>query len=118
MSGFSDIVRLRRIEKEVNELGFVLANPKNGYYQNQWGDAVALVPKDANSLPVYSRDAEVFVGTLEQLNIWLSGVEWARQYDMLIKLSNDKKRTRKEQDVRNQQMVAMLKNEPIERRKK
>lgn len=117
MSGYQDILRLRRIEKEVNELGFILAHPKNGYYQNNWGDVVALVPKNQNSLPVYSRDAEVFVGTLEQLSCWLQGVEWARQYDMLLKVSDDKKRARKEQDVLNKQLVARLKDEEIKLRK-
>jgi hypothetical protein len=118
MSGYSDIVRMRRLEKEANELGFMLANPKNGYYQNSWGDVVALIPKDQDSVPIYSREAEVFMGTLEQLDIWLRGVEWARQYDNLLRVSDDKKRSRKEQDLRNKQMVARLKDEEIELRKK
>ena len=118
MTGFSDILKMRRLEKEANELGFMLANPKNGYYQNSWGDVVALVPKDKDSVPIYSRDAEVFQGTLEELNVWLRGVEWARGYDMLLKVSDDKKRSRKEQDLRNKQMVARLKDEEIELRKK
>lgn len=118
MSGYHDILKLRRLEKEANELGFMFANPKNGHYYNFPGDSVSLVPKDQNSVPVYSRDAEVFVGSLEQLDVWLRGVEWARQYDMLLKVSDDKKRTRKEQDMLNQQLVARLKNEEIPRRKK
>lgn len=118
MSGYQDVVRLRRLEKEANELGFMFANPKNGFYHNYPGDAVALVPKDANSVPIYSRDAEVFIGSLEELNVWLRGVEWARQYDMLLKVSDDKKRGRKEQDMLNQQLVQRLKNEEILLRKK
>lgn len=117
MTGYSDILRMRRLEREVNELGFMLSHPKNGYYQNQWGDVVTLVPKDENSLPVYSRDAEVFTGTLEQLQVWLQGVEWSRQYDMLLKVSDDKKRARKEQDMLNKQLVARLKDEEIPLRK-
>ena len=36
-------------------------------------------------MPIYSRDAEVFCGTLEQLDVWLRGVEWARNYDYLLR---------------------------------
>ena len=75
------------------------------------GDTVALKPKDADSLPIYSRDAEVFVGSLTDLQYWLRGVEWAREYDRMIKISDDKKRVRKEQDERNRQMVKLLKSE-------
>jgi hypothetical protein len=113
-----DIQKMRRLEKDVGELGFMFANPKNGYYHSQLGDVVALIPKDKDSVPVYARDAEVFVGSLEELNIWLRGVEWARQYDMLLKVSDDKKRGRKEQDERNKQMVQRLKDETLTLRKK
>ena len=118
MSGYSDILKMRRIEKEVDELGFMFCHPRNGAYHHSFGDTVALKPKDEFSVPIYSRDAEVFVGTLEQLEVWLRGVEWARQYDNLLRVSDDKKRKRKEQDERNRQLVQRLKNEEIVRRTK
>lgn len=79
-------------------------------------DMVAIRPKDQNSLPIYRRDAELFVGTLEQLEVWLRGVEWARQYDTMLKVSDDKKRKRKEQDELNRQLVLRLKDEFKERK--
>lgn len=115
MTGFYDVLKLRRIEKELDELGFMLCSPKQGWNADDQ-NVVGIKPKDDNSLPVYSRDAQVFQGTVEQLEVWLRGVEWARQYDMLLKVSDEKKRERKEQDLRNKHMVAMLKNEEIERR--
>lgn len=118
MSGYGDIQKIRRLEKEVNELGFMFANPKNGFYHTQFGDVVALIPKDKDSVPIYSRDAEVFVGTLEELSVWLRGVEWARQYDLLLRISDDKKRGRKEQDERNKQLVQRLKSEELALRRK
>ena len=111
MSGYQDILRMQRLLKDVDELGFMMAHPRHGG-SSTWGDMVALKPKDQDSLPIYARDAEVFVGTLEQLNYWLKGVEWARQYDEYLKLSNQKKRERKEQDERNRQLVRLLKDEP------
>jgi F0F1-type ATP synthase epsilon subunit len=70
---------------------------------------VALVPKEPGSVPVYSPDAEVFVGTLEQAQSWADGVIWARQYDEMLSLSNDKKRAQKELAECNRQERARAK---------
>lgn len=110
MSGYRQIQKLRHIEKEIDELGFKFSNPKHGY-NSTFGDMVALVPKDTESVPIYARDAELFVGTIEELEVWLRGVEWARRYDHMLGLSNEKKRVRKEQDERNRQLVRILKEE-------
>lgn len=112
MSGFQTILRFRRLEQEVNELGFVISEPKHGGWSNE-RDVVGLRPKDEESVPIYNRDAEVFCGTLEDLNVWLNGVRWARQYDYLLRVSDDKKRERKEQDLRNKQLMQRLKSEEV-----
>lgn len=91
MAGFQAIVELRRLEETLDRLGFVLAAPRTGSWGTT-GDLVAIKPKDADSLPIYTRDVEVFTGTLEQLQIWICGVAWARDYDSMLKLSDDKKR--------------------------
>ena len=67
------------------------------------------MPKDHESLPIYSRDAQVFVGSLEALETWLNGVEWARNYDMMCKISDDDKRAKAEQKERNRQLMRTLK---------
>jgi hypothetical protein len=65
-------------------------------------------------LPIYTRDAELFVGTLEGAAYWMQGVEWARDYDrMVIDKNTDTKRERKEQDERNKQLVRILKSEKL-----
>jgi hypothetical protein len=112
MTGYNEILRLRRIEKELDELGFVIAEPKHGWNHTDM-NYISIKPKDKDSLPIYSRDAELFRGTLEEINIWLRGVEWARGYDMLLKVSDDKKRARKEQDARNKQLIQRLKDEDL-----
>lgn len=113
MAGYRQILEIRRLEEEVAKLGFVFSSPKHSYGSSAdvFGDTVALKPKDADSLPVYSRDAELFVGTLQELQPWLRGVQWARTYDTLLKLSDDRKRTRKEQDELNRQLADTLKTE-------
>ena len=104
MSGYQTIIRFRSLEEKVNKLGFMFAYPKHRY--NSEIDYVALKPKDENALPIYARDAEVFTGTLEELQVWLNGVEWARNYDCMLKLSNDKKREKAEVKERVRQQLA------------
>ena len=108
MSGYNTILRIRRLEESVTKLGMRMGNPKHGYYSNEYGEAVSLFPLD-EELPTYSRDAELFTGSLEQLEVWLRGVEFARQYDYLLRISDDKKRARKEQDVKNRNLLSAIK---------
>jgi len=111
MSGYHTILRMRRLEEDVAKLGFMFAYPKHRYGDEQ--DMVALKPLDSDTVPIYSRDAEIFCGTLEQLEVWLRGVQWARDYDMLLKVSDEKRRARKEQDARNRLLIQRLKNEKV-----
>jgi hypothetical protein len=49
------------------------------------------------------------VGSLERLEDWLAGVRWARDYDMMLRLSDDKKRDTAEQKERNRLLMRTLK---------
>jgi hypothetical protein len=110
MSGWNMIQEVRRIEEQVTKLGFKFGSPKHAGHWSDPGhqDMVSLVPGD-ECLPIYSRDAEIFTGTLAQVRIWLQGVEWSRGYDMLNKLSNEDKRMAAEQKERNRQLMETLK---------
>ena len=109
MSGYQTILRIRRIEETVAKLGFMLANSKHGW-DNSNPDMVALKPRDEDAVPIYSRDAEVFRGTLEELEVWLRGVEWARDYDRVLRISDDNKRA-KHEDRERQRIAEMRKQE-------
>ena len=110
MSGWNTIQRIKRIEEEIDKIGFKFAKCKHGDFTDLHG-ALSLVPKNVDALPIYSRDAELFVGSLERLEDWLSGVKWAREYDrMVIDRKMDAKRARKEQDERNRQLMKKIKN--------
>jgi hypothetical protein len=107
MSGYNTVLKIRRLEEECEGLGFMFAASRHGSYLGN--DVISLKPKDQDSLPVYSRDAELFVGTVEELEIWLQGLAWARNYDrMLFGLRHDRNRERKEQDERNRQLMKMI----------
>ena len=108
MSGYGTIQLLKSIEKEIDQLGFKFAKPKHGDWE-QTERSLSLIPKDSDSLPIYNREAELYVGSLEQLQTWLHGVRWAREYDMMLKLSDDEKRAKAEQKERNRQLMRTLK---------
>ena len=108
MSGWNTIQRIKRVEQLVDEIGFKFSKSKHSDWTEDHG-ALSLVPKDYDALPIYSRDAELFVGSIERLEDWLAGVKWARDYDMLLRLSDDKKRDTAEQKERNRQLMRTLK---------
>ena len=105
MSGWNTIERIRRAEEQVDRLGFKFAKSRHSDWSNDHG-ALSLVPKDPEALPTYTRDAELFVGSLETLEVWLRGVEWARDYDQMLKMSDEKKREKAE--VRERERLALM----------
>ena len=108
MAGYHAIIALRRLEERVDKMGFRMGNPRHGNYRNEFGDLVALFPKD-DTLPIYSRDAELFIGTLEQMEHWLNGWEKMQTYHrMLIGRNFEKAVARKEQDYRNQVLMRQI----------
>jgi len=108
MAGWNTIQRIRNIEEQVDKLGFKFSKSKHSAWSEDHG-ALSLVPKDHEALPIYSRDAELFVGSLERLEDWMSGVRWAREYDMMLKLSDEKKRTAAEQKEKNRILMRTIK---------
>lgn len=107
MSGYAMIRKVKYLEEECHKLGFMMCHAR--MYNHEFGDVVALKARD-DCLPVYSRDAELFVGTLHELERWLQGFHAARKYDsMLFGNKYDNQRDRKEQDVRNKQLLDIIK---------
>lgn len=109
MSGYRTIQMIRRLEEQAAGLGFVVAKPSRDYgYQSI--DTIALKPLD-KELPIWSRDAELFVGTIEDARTWLSGFENSRIYDdILFGRQHDKRREKKEQALKNKQLMSAIKH--------
>ena len=108
MSGWNTIRKIRNLEERADKLGLKFTAYK---HDDMYGENVALIPKDSDALPIYSRDAVMFAGSLEGAAYWMQGVLWAREYDRLAVDRNlDKKRERKEQDERNKQLIKTLKD--------
>lgn len=110
MTGIAFVQRFRRIEEQANRLGFCITASK--HFTREY-DVVALRPLDADSLPIYSRDAELFVGSIEELERWLQGVEWSRNYDrLLFGNRHDAARIKREGIERTRQVFNILRDQP------
>lgn len=111
MTGYNTVLKIRSLEEQINKLGFKWGHARHGGYGNEYGNVVALTPKDEIALPVYARDAEVFIGTIEELEVWLRGLQWARSYDHMLGVANEKKRTDREEKYRKEMAEARAKRE-------
>jgi hypothetical protein len=113
MSGYETYTRLQRIEAQAKHLGFRLGNPKHGYTGRGDVEFVAVFPAE-DQLPIYSRDAELFVGSFRELEVWLNGWAKAQQYDYMLRLTDEEKRKKFEDKERERQR---LEAERLEKRK-
>lgn len=110
--GYNTYLVLQKIETLANDLGFKFDRPRHHGYES---DYISLCPKDQDSLPLYTRDAQLYTGTLGEIEAFLTGLQWARDYDKMLKVSDPKKRERKEQDERNRQLAMILKQEEVQK---
>ena len=101
--GFDTIQRIDILENQLKNFGMKIGMPR--YAKN---DRISVFPLD-DELPVYSRDAELFIGTLEDIECWFLGFQAARMYDSLLGVSDDKKRAKKEQSLKNKELLNMIK---------
>ena len=107
MSGYSLVRQVHDLEKRLHDLGM-----RWGFSMfdsgSPFGDRVAVYARD-DELPVYARDAELFTGTIDEVSSWLAGVGWARRYDQMLGVSDNKRRQKREQDERHDQLISVLK---------
>jgi hypothetical protein len=113
MTGYATIRKLRRIEEECAAIGMKLACPKYGWGNQEPGTRLAVIPMD-DALPIFCRDAELFTGTLEELNEWLLGVQWMHNYYLMLRLVDEKKIKKKEDEIRHAALIRKLKEQPKE----
>ena len=105
-TNWNKLQQIERVVANANSLGFDLTVGRDTYQRD--GNLIYLVPLD-DKFPHYSRGAEIFCGSIEDIELWLKGIEWARTYDMMLRISSDKKRDEREQVERNRQLMQMVK---------
>jgi hypothetical protein len=106
VAGWQLLKSFRDVELRANKIGLKFAPSKFSGYDF---DTIALVPIDEH-LPIYSREAEVFTGTLQDIDKWLQGITWARNYDELMKVSNDDKRETAERKHQQRELLRVIKD--------
>jgi len=112
VSGYTTYRRWQRIEEQAMIAGFRIDKPRHGWNEQAY-DMVALYPAD-DALPVYSRDAELFVGTFSDVEIFLAGWSRAQQYDHFLRMTDDKRRSKFEDAERARQAERKKKEEQAE----
>ena len=113
MSGWNTLRDLLDLKEKIHALGLQITPPK---YGGEGHHFASVTPRD-EELPIYGREAPLYTGTLEQIQVFIEGIKWARNYDEIMRVSTSKTRARKEQDFRNKQLIQRLKGEPVERLK-
>lgn len=107
MAGYGLIRKIKFLEEQLDALGMTWGHNRYGS-AGDFGDTLTVMPKEG-CLPHYARDAELFVGTIEGLQIWLQGIEWARRYDTILGLQTEQRRARAEQTEHNKQLMKKIK---------
>ena len=112
MAGYGLIRKIKFLEEQLDRLGMTWGYNKH-VSPGDFGDTLIVMPKEG-CLPHYARDAELFAGTIEGLQLWLQGIEWARRYDIILGLQTEQRRVRAEQNEHNKQLMKRLKDEKVE----
>lgn len=106
VAGWQLLKSFRDVENRANKIGLKFAPSK---YSGMEFDTIALIPLNEH-LPIYNREAEVFTGTLQDIDKWLRGVEWAHNYDDLMKVSNDQKRKQAESKYQQKEFLKVIRD--------
>ena len=104
--GWNTVQKIKRVEDMANKMGFEFSPGRDQYIDN--GDSIHLVPL-GDALPNYRRGADIYSGSIEDIGTWLEGLQWARTYDTMLRISSDKKREEREQVERNKQLMKTIK---------
>ena len=82
---WTDVQFLDKVVTGLLKLGYTIKPAKYGQ-----GGSVGVYPID-DKKPLYSRDAEVYTGTIEQIACWMRGVEHHDGYLKMLKATSDKR---------------------------
>ncbi len=106
VAGWQLLRSFRDVEERANQIGLKFAPSR---YSGMEFDTIALIPLDEN-LPIYNREAEVFSGTLQDIDKWICGVEWSRNYDNLMMSKNDEKRQTAERKYQQRELLKTIRD--------
>jgi len=103
MIDYNTIKQVKEFESRIKALGFQMVPYKWASKVNY----ITLIPAE-DHYPMFARDAAIASGTLEDLSFFLNGLEWMKQYHYMLKVADDTKVSKKEQMIRNRQLMDKL----------
>jgi hypothetical protein len=114
MTGIRELELINRVRSNACKAGLKVEPDLHGLCLN-------LVPNKDN-LPFYRREAIIKQGSFEDLDAWLEGVLWSREYDDHVSHNQKDKKTSKiarlrqrcEQDIRNRLLMAKLADKDVD----
>jgi hypothetical protein len=99
---WNDIQLFRRVEDRLKILGYQMMPSKYGIGE------IGVQPLDDKN-PIYSRDAEVYCGSIEQIACWIRGIEHQDGYLKMLKATSDAKiKSLEEKYIKKLENQAML----------
>ena len=110
MINWDTIQKIERVKARAHDLGFKMEQWSTGPFNPT--DQIVLRPRD-DKLPAYSRDADIHVGDLHSIDMFLRGIAWNQTYMELIRAADTKRVEKCEQDIRNRNLVRRLKDQPV-----
>ena len=85
---WTDVQLLDKVVNGLQKLGYYTKNTKYGY---QDGRCLVGVYALEDKNPLYSRDAELFTGTIEEIACWMRGVNHRNEYLSMLKATTEKR---------------------------
>lgn len=97
----------QEVEELANKLGFKFTFGQYGYGDQ---DYIVLANKD-DCLPIYAKDTSLFSAfDIDEVHAFLKGIMWARDYDRMLKVSDQRRREQREQSVKNHTLLNYIKH--------
>jgi len=102
---WNDIQQLDTLKNRLKKLGYCMCQSKYSYAGEY---SIGVYPLD-DKIPIYSRDAELFSGTVEMITAWLRGVEHNYNYLIMLKATSENKiKNLEEKYIKNRIQNGML----------
>lgn len=108
MLGYREYSKIKQLDDLAAENGFSVIT------QSHHGNALALIPAKESHV-IYSRDAVLVMGSVEELIFFIVGWRTSRTYLNAVGACDTKRIERKEQDYRNKNLVKMIKTPKFSR---
>lgn len=105
MIDYNVYYQIKKFEAQAARLGFKIVPYK--YSDSTKSQLISLVPID-EMYPIYTRDAQIFTGTVEELQSFMHGMEWMKKYLTMLSATSDKTIDRKEKDWRNRELMKQM----------